>query len=114
MRCVLVGRPHGLTRSGPDDGSHVLEGPRGRSFVAVGLEARFWERGGWWKALVFAAVYYGVYQLMGVVVVASVPESSELRGPEGGPMELFFGTVLPIVLTSVLLVGFAASVSSLP
>ena len=27
---------------------------------------RFWERGGVWRALLLAAVYYGLYQLMGL------------------------------------------------
>jgi hypothetical protein len=70
---------------------------------------QFWERGGWWKALILAAVYYGVYQLIGVGVLAIFPKSSDVRGPDGSATEIFFDTALPILLTSIVLLAFAAS-----
>ncbi|WP_440709828.1 lysostaphin resistance A-like protein [Herbiconiux sp. YIM B11900] len=71
---------------------------------------RFWERGGWWKALILAAVYYGVYQLVGLLVGAVIPDDTAVRGAEGSATDVFFEVALPIVLTSVLLVLFALSI----
>lgn len=31
---------------------------------------RFWERGGWWKGVLLAAVYYGLYLLDGLGISA--------------------------------------------
>jgi uncharacterized protein len=72
---------------------------------------RFWERGAIWKAIVLAAAYYGLYELMGVLVGAVFgDEGSPMRGESGSPADVLIGTALPIVLGSVLLVAFAASV----
>ncbi|WP_291052879.1 CPBP family intramembrane metalloprotease [Herbiconiux sp.] len=71
---------------------------------------RFWERGGWWKALILAAVYYGVYQLVGLLVDAVIPDDTAVRGAEGSATDVFFDVALPIVLTSILLVLFALSI----
>jgi len=70
---------------------------------------RFWERGGWWKALLVAVVYYGVYQLMGLLVGAVFTEQSRVRGDDGSGPQIFFDIALPILLTSILLVAFAVS-----
>lgn len=70
---------------------------------------RFWERGGWWRALLLAAVYYGLYQLCSLLVGAVFGESGGVRGETGGAMDVFIGTALPIILGAVLLVLFAAS-----
>lgn len=70
---------------------------------------RFWERGGGWKALLLAAVYYGLYQLCSLLVGAVFGESGGLRGEAGCAMDVFIDTALPIILGSVLLVLFAAS-----
>ncbi|MGN8553381.1 UNVERIFIED_CONTAM: CPBP family glutamic-type intramembrane protease [Microbacterium sp. SLM126] len=68
---------------------------------------RFWNRGGFWRALLLAAVYLGVYELIGFLL-GFVDEG--VRGEEGTASFVFFGIALPIILTSVLLVAFAASV----
>ena len=70
---------------------------------------RFWERGGFWRALLLAAVYYGLYQLMGLLVGAVFGSSGGTRGEAGSPMDVVIGTALPIILASVLLVAFALS-----
>ena len=68
---------------------------------------RFWNRGGFWRALLLAAVYLGVYELIGFLL-GLVDE--DLRGEEGSASYVFYATALPIIITSVLLIGFAASV----
>ncbi len=71
---------------------------------------RFWNRGGFWRALLLAAVYLGVYELIGFLLGLGLPEGSGLRGEKGSAGDVFFTTALPIMLTSVLLLAFAASV----
>ena len=71
---------------------------------------RFWERGGVWKALILAAVYYAVYQLFSLLVKAIFGESGGVRGEAGSAMDVFIGTALPIILGSLALLVFAASV----
>jgi len=71
---------------------------------------RFWERGGWWKALLVAAVYYGVYQLVGILVDTVIPPGSAVRGADGSGEGIFFDIALPILITSVLIAIFALSI----
>jgi membrane protease YdiL (CAAX protease family) len=68
---------------------------------------RFWDRGGFWKALLLAAVYYGLYQLIAVGVFFTV---GRLAGPADGPLALLLGTALPIALGGLLLVLFGWSI----
>ena len=70
---------------------------------------QFWERGGWWRAVLLAAVYYGLYQLSSIAVGALFPDDGEVRGAAGSPMDGLIGTGLPLVLGAALLLGFAAS-----
>ncbi|KQM81456.1 CPBP family intramembrane glutamic endopeptidase [Agromyces sp. Leaf222] len=69
---------------------------------------RFWDRGGWWKALLFVAVYYGVYLALGNFIVA--PLFSDYFGEEGTASYIFFTTALPILLACIVLVVFAVSI----
>ncbi len=68
---------------------------------------RFWERGGWWRALLLVVVYYALYQLGSL---AFVPLLASADDPAA---EIWIGTALPIALGGVLLVAFAWSVGSL-
>lgn len=72
--------------------------------------SRFWERGGWWKALLFVAVYYGVYQLMSLVVIGVFGAKGGVRGADGSAPQIFIDIALPIILISILLVLFALSI----
>ena len=67
----------------------------------------FWERGGWWKAVVLAAVYYGVYLLLGLLVGAVFGKAG---GEAGSAMDVFINTALPIILGCIVLVLFAWSI----
>jgi uncharacterized protein len=72
---------------------------------------RFWDRGAIWKAIIVAAAYYGLYELMGVIVLAIFgDEGSPMRGDAGGPADVLIATMLPIVLGSIILLIFIASV----
>jgi membrane protease YdiL (CAAX protease family) len=70
---------------------------------------RFWERGDWWRAVLLAAVYYGVYQLLSLLVGAVFGKEGGIRGAEGSAMDVFTGTALPIILGAIVLLAFAAS-----
>lgn len=70
---------------------------------------RFWERGGWWRGVLLAAVYYGIYQLLSIAVNAVFPAGGSVRGELGSAMDVFLGTGLPIILGGAVLLGFAAS-----
>ena len=65
---------------------------------------RFWERGGWWRALLLVVAYYALYQLGSFAFLPLVTSTDD-------PATLiWFGTALPIALGGVLLVLFAWSV----
>lgn len=70
---------------------------------------KFWERGGWWRAALLAAVYYGVYQLLYLLIQQVFPAGGEARGAEGSALDVFLGLALPIILASITLVIFALS-----
>lgn len=70
---------------------------------------RFWERGGWWRALLLAAVYYGVYLLFGLLVGAVFPDGGAVRGEAGSPLDVVIATGLPVLLGCIALLVFAAS-----
>ena len=65
---------------------------------------RFWERGGWWRALLLVVAYYALYQLGSFAFLPLVTSTDD-------PAALtWFGTALPIALGGMLLVLFAWSV----
>jgi membrane protease YdiL (CAAX protease family) len=68
---------------------------------------RFWERGGWWKALLIVLVYYGLYQLAGLLLFFIF---GGLDLAPGSALAIFIGTGLPILVGGVLLVLFAWSI----
>ena len=70
---------------------------------------RFWERGDWWRGVLLAAVYYGVYQLLSLLVGAVFGYDGGIRGDKGSAMDVFIGTGLPILLGAAVLVAFAIS-----
>ncbi|MFI2101750.1 CPBP family intramembrane glutamic endopeptidase [Isoptericola sp. NPDC019693] len=70
---------------------------------------RFWGRGGWWRAFLFAALYIAVYLGVGRLVglLGQGPDSpDELLDSAGS---VFFGLALPILVMSVLLLVFLRS-----
>lgn len=71
---------------------------------------RFWDRGGWWKAVLAAVVYLALYvgasQLIGLLFASELDSES----PFGSASTVFFTLVLPIAVGSAILLAFAASV----
>jgi membrane protease YdiL (CAAX protease family) len=66
---------------------------------------RFWERGGWWRAILLAAVYFALYQ---VLSLAFTPLAVQLDDPNSaaGVLVLY---VLPLIVGGLLLLGFMLS-----
>ena len=69
---------------------------------------RFWERGGFWKALLVVVVYYALYQGLSLVLVGPLYEA--IAPEEGSPAFILITTALPIALGGVILVLFAVSI----
>lgn len=67
---------------------------------------RFWERGGWWRALLLAAVYFVLYQALSLLFA---PMAAGLDDP-GSAVGILALYVLPLVVGALLLLGFLASV----
>lgn len=75
---------------------------------------RFWERGGGWRALLLAGVYYGLYELIGYLLSLFGGDSpGALRGEQMPAPDIFLSVALPLLLSSVLLVLFARSLGRL-
>lgn len=70
---------------------------------------RFWEAGGWWKAVILAAVYFGVYQLLGLLTGTVFGQRRGLPDATSSALDIFLGTGLPVLLGGVVLVVFAVS-----
>jgi len=64
---------------------------------------RFWEKGGWWRSLLLVAVYWGLYQLLGL------PFAPLLAATDDPAMRVFIGTGLPILAGFLVLVVFSWS-----
>lgn len=68
---------------------------------------RFWERGGWWKAVVVAAAYYAVYQFLPLLIA---PILVPLLGEQTDPLTIIAGYIVPIAMGAAVLVAFALSI----
>ncbi|WP_311243766.1 CPBP family intramembrane glutamic endopeptidase [Microbacterium sp. WCS2018Hpa-23] len=67
---------------------------------------RFWEKGGWWRALVLVIVYFVLYNGLSLLLT---PLAEQITDPQSAEAILVF-YVIPIFVGSLLLVGFALSV----
>jgi len=70
---------------------------------------RFWDRGGWWRAFLFAVLYIAVYLGVGWVVgrAGSLQPGDD---PLASTRSVFFGLLLPILVMGLLLVVFLSTV----
>lgn len=73
-------------------------------FASMSPWKRFWEKGGWWKALLLAVVYYGLYQLFGLV---TLPFAGQIEPDSAAGILAFYA--LPIFLGCLLLLAFGLS-----
>ncbi|MCT9819838.1 CPBP family glutamic-type intramembrane protease [Microbacterium sp. W1N] len=70
---------------------------------------RFWNRGGWWRALLFVVVYLALYEGLSFListVFASQIDASDLFGSES---TVFFGVALPILVMGLLVLVFVVT-----
>ncbi|MEV7608442.1 CPBP family intramembrane glutamic endopeptidase [Microbacterium sp. NPDC089320] len=67
---------------------------------------RFWEQGGWWRAVVLVVVYFVLYNGLSLLLT---PIADQIDDPQSALGILVF-YVLPILVGCLLLVAFAASV----
>ncbi len=75
---------------------------------------RFWNRGGWWRAVLMAAIYIAAYNLVGFALrplLGGVVDASKLFAT---PLGAFVSIGLQPLIGSVILVIIAASIGWLP
>lgn len=68
---------------------------------------RFWDRGGWWKAVLFAVVYYGLYQLASLAVNALFGGVVDKEHPLSNGVSVFISIAAPILVIGIVLVFVA-------
>lgn len=69
----------------------------------------FWNRGGWWRALVLVVVYWLVYQGLGFLTAALFSGFIDRSNVLSSPLSIFFGLALPILLAGGVLLLFGWS-----
>lgn len=68
--------------------------------------ARFWDHGRWWKALILAVGYLAIYEPASLLMAPFVP----FIGDAGSASYVIVLIVVPVLIGSLVLVGFGASV----
>ncbi|WP_228497539.1 MULTISPECIES: CPBP family intramembrane glutamic endopeptidase [unclassified Frigoribacterium] len=66
---------------------------------------RFWERGRWWKALILAVGYLAIYEPASLLMAPFVP----FIGDAGSASYVLVLIVVPVLIGSLILIGFGAS-----
>ncbi|XPP26388.1 MAG: type II CAAX prenyl endopeptidase Rce1 family protein [Leucobacter sp.] len=67
---------------------------------------RFWNRGGWWKALAVAVVYLALYEGLGLLLRVPFGHLVDSENILATPASVFFGLALPILLGGIILLVF--------
>lgn len=67
---------------------------------------RFWEQGGWWRALLLTAVYFALFQLLSLALAPLAKEVTDPAGTAG--VAVFY--LLPEIIGAALLAAFTLSV----
>lgn len=70
---------------------------------------RFWERGGWWRAVLLAVVYLALYLATGQLVGLLFGSQIDDGDPLADVPTIFFGTALAIIVGSAILLLFSGS-----
>ena len=70
---------------------------------------RFWNRGGWWKAVLLAVVYLAIYQGLGWIIQNIFGGLIDTDNLFGSPLTIFFALALPILIMALLLLAFIRS-----
>jgi hypothetical protein len=66
----------------------------------------FWNRGGWWKAVLAAVVYIALYMAAGFVTSTVFAGMIDAENLFGNGASVFFGVALPILIGAILLLLF--------
>lgn len=74
----------------------------------------FWNRGGWWKAVLLAVVYVALYLGTGWLVGQLWGDLIDDEDLFADGMSVFLAVGVPVIVGSIILVAFAASVGWLP
>ncbi|RHA40765.1 CPBP family intramembrane glutamic endopeptidase [Cellulomonas rhizosphaerae] len=74
----------------------------------------FWERGGFWRAVLLAVVYIALYLGFGVLDAALFGDNVDKDDLFSSAQSVAFGLLLPLVFGSILLAAFAASLGWFP
>ncbi|MFF1632263.1 CPBP family intramembrane glutamic endopeptidase [Leifsonia sp. NPDC058248] len=72
--------------------------------------AAFWDRGGWWKALLAAAVYLALYNGASLLIGLLFGSRLDAANLFATPQSVFFGLALPVIVGSIILLAFLVSV----
>lgn len=70
---------------------------------------RFWNRGGWWKAILVAIVYLALYQGIGLLIQTVFAGFIDTENLFGSPLTIFFALALPIFIMFLLTLLFVRS-----
>ena len=74
----------------------------------------FWARGGWWKAVLVAAVYMALYLAVGRLIGLLWGDALTDGGPLSSAINVFLELILPIGIGAVIIVVFLAVSGLLP
>lgn len=81
----------------------------GEQVAASSVWKRFWERGGWWRAVLLAVVYLALYLATGQLIGLLFGSQIDAANPLADVPTIFFGTALAIIVGSVVLLLFSGS-----
>lgn len=70
---------------------------------------RFWNRGGWWKAVLLAIVYLAVYQGIAFLSQTIFAGAIDTDNMFGAPLTIFFALAVPILIMGLLTLFFVRS-----
>lgn len=73
------------------------------------VRSGFWDRGGFWKAALLAALYVGLNVLVAQVLGALVGDSLDDGGPLGSLRNVLLVLGVPLVVSTVAVLGFVAA-----
>lgn len=96
--------------TGEEASDHVLGTPENTDLTSAppSAWAGFWERGGWWKAVLVAAVYIALYEGIGALIGLLWGGAITTGGPLGSAQNVVLELVLPIGIGAVLIIVFLA------
>ncbi len=76
--------------------------------------ATFWNRGGWWRAVLVAIAYVVLYVLGGRLVGVLFGDQVDADNLFATPQSVFFGLFVPLAIGAVVLTAFVASLHWFP